>query len=63
MSLPLVLVPAEPTELPDVSVLLELLPIALEPLEPWFAPVDVPIELLPELDPDLLVPEEPELGV
>jgi hypothetical protein len=63
VSLPVVLVPAEPTELPEVSVLLEPLPIVLEPLEPWFAPLDVPMELLPELDPDLLVPDEPELGV
>ena len=59
----MLLVPAEPTELPEVSVLLEPLPIVPDPLELWFAPLDAPIELLPEPLPDLLVPAEPdELG-
>jgi len=72
VDVPLLLVPLDPTELPVVvpvvAVLvvvepprsLELLPIELEPLEPWFAPLDDPMELLPELAPERLVPDEPE---
>ena len=32
-----------------------------EALEPWFAPLDCPVELFPELEPERLVPEAPEL--
>lgn len=58
----LLLVPAEPTELPapDVSELMEPLPIVPEALEPWLAPLDEPMELLPPLDPERLVPAEPD---
>jgi len=56
------LVPADPTELPDVS-WLDDVPIVLEALEPWLTPLEVPIELLPELDPERLAPAElEELG-
>jgi len=51
-------VPAEPTELPavpDASTLDEV-PIVLEA----FAPLVVPTELLPALEPERLVPAEPE---
>jgi hypothetical protein len=44
----------EPTEeLPGAPelLLLSLLPEMPEPLELWLAPLDEPIELLPELDP------------
>jgi hypothetical protein len=55
-------VPAEPTELPAVpdASTLEDVPIVLEALEPWLAPLVVPTELLPELEPERLVPAEPE---
>jgi len=57
------LVPADPTELPEVSWLDEV-PIVLEALEPRLAPLVVPTELLPELEPERLVPDESdELGV
>jgi len=56
------LVPADPTELPEVS-WLDDVPIVLEALDPWLAPLDEPIELLPELEPERLVPDElDELG-
>jgi hypothetical protein len=63
---PLLLVPGDPTELPVVVAVpwsLVLLPMELEPLVPWFWPLEVPMELLPALDPERLVPAEPELVV
>jgi hypothetical protein len=65
LDVPVLLVPAEPAELPEVSVLVLLEPVPIEPdaLEPWLAPLDDPNELLPELDPERLVPADPdELG-
>jgi hypothetical protein len=55
-------VPGAPTALSEVVSVL-LVPVPSE-LELWLAPLDEPIELLPELLPDLLMPAEPdELGV
>jgi len=54
--------PGAPTALSEVVSVL-LVPVPSE-LELWLAPLDEPIELLPELLPDLLMPAEPnELGV
>jgi hypothetical protein len=59
---PELLVPLEPIELPVVvaGVVLELLSIELDPLEPWFNPLDEPTELLPDCDPERLVPADPD---
>jgi len=43
------LVPLEPTELPVVLPVVVEPPISLLPLEPWFAPLEEPMELFPEL--------------
>jgi hypothetical protein len=61
VAVPLVLVPGAPRELSVVAVVVAA-PWSLElvPLEPWFNPLEVPIELLPELEPEMLVPAEPE---
>lgn len=41
-----------------------VLSLELVPAEPWLAPLDEPMELLPELEPARLVPDElDELGV
>jgi hypothetical protein len=64
LDVPELLVPLEPIELPVVVAELpwsvELPPIELDPLEPWFNPLDEPTELLPDCDPERLVPAEPE---
>jgi hypothetical protein len=52
--------PLDPIELPDVSALLEPAPIVPEALEPWLTPLDEPIELLPELEPERLAPADPD---
>lgn len=65
---PLLLVPLESTaELPEVPMSpvadeptpgeLVSPPEELEPLAPWFAPADWPVELLPEPDPEMLEPD------
>jgi hypothetical protein len=39
----------------------DVLSLELEPAEPWLAPLEEPVELLPELEPARLVPEvEPD---
>ena len=39
----------------------EVLSLELDPADPWLAPLEEPVELLPELEPARLVPEvEPD---
>jgi hypothetical protein len=56
----MLLVPLDPTELPVVVPVVLELPMSLVPLEPWLAPLEEPMELLPELAPERLVPDVPD---